>query len=231
MSNELLWLIFAIVNFILLIGMYKLFGKLGIFVWIAMATIIANIQVTKNISLFGLTATLGNVMYGTIFLGTDALNEIFSKKDAKKAVYLGFYVMISTLILMQLALVFIPNESDISQSSLQTIFGFFPRIVVGSLFAFICSQLLDVSLFQWIRKLLPENKWLWVRNNGSTIVSQFFDTLIFVPIAFWGVYDFETLKWIFVTTYLIKVLVAALDTPFLYFMKKIKPLDILQDKR
>jgi hypothetical protein len=88
-----------------------------------------------------------------------------------------------------------------------------------------------VSLFQWIRKLLPENKWLWVRNNGSTIVSQFFDTLIFVPIAFWGVYDFETLKWIFVTTYLIKVLVAALDTPFLYFMKKIKPLDILQDKR
>jgi hypothetical protein len=229
MSNEFLWLIFAIVNFVLLIGMYKIFGKLGIFVW--MATIIANIQVTKNISLFGLTATLGNVMYGTIFLGTDALNEIFSKKDAKKAVYLGFYVMISTLILMQLALVFVPNESDISQSSLQTIFGFFPRIVIGSLIAFLFSQLLDVSLFQWIRKLLPENKWLWVRNNGSTIISQFFDTLIFVPIAFWGVYDFETLKWIFVTTYLIKVMVAALDTPFLYFMKRIKPFDIMQDKR
>lgn len=230
MSNEILWFIFAIINFILLMGMYKLFGKLGIYVWIGMATIIANIQVTKNITIFGLSATLGNVMYGTIFLGTDALNEIFDKKAAKKAVYLGFYVLLSTLVLMQLALVFTPNETDISQGALQVIFGFLPRIVVGSLTAFFVSQLLDITLFQWIRSKLPANKWLWVRNNGSTMLSQLIDTSIFVPIAFLGVYDFNTVLQIFITTYVIKVIVAALDTPFLYMMKRIHPLDILKEK-
>jgi len=230
MSNELLWLIFALVNFMLLIGMYKLFGKLGIYVWIGMATIIANIQVTKNITILGLSATLGNVMYGTIFLGTDALNEIFDKKAAKKAVYLGFYVLLSTMILMQLALIFTPNQTDISQGALEVIFGFLPRIVIGSLTAFFFSQLLDITLFQWIRSKLPANKWLWVRNNGSTMLSQLVDTCIFVPIAFLGIYDFNTVFQIFITTYIIKVVVAALDTPFLYLMKHIKPLDLLKEK-
>ncbi|MBU1145450.1 MAG: queuosine precursor transporter [Firmicutes bacterium] len=225
MSNELLWFIFAIVNFLLLMGLYKLFGKTGIFVWVGIATLLANIQVTKNISLFGINATLGNIMYGTIFLATDALNEIFDKKAAKKAVYLGFYVLLSSLIVMQLALTFIPNENDISQTALETIFGFLPRIALGSLIAFFISQQLDVNLFQKIKHKWPSDKWLWVRNNGSTFISQFVDSIIFVPIAFLGVYDLTVVIEIFISTYVIKLVVAFLDTPFLYLMKKIKPLD------
>ncbi len=224
--NELYWFVFAFINFAFFIGAYKLFGKSGIYAWIAIATVLANIQVTKSITVFGIHATLGNITYGTIFLATDALNELFGKKSANKAVIMGFYVLVATLVVMQVALQFIPNESDIASGALDTIFGFMPRIAIGSMIAFLVSQFLDVHLFQKIRKLLPDNRYLWVRNNGSTFFSQLVDTLIFVPIAFLGIYHFSVVVQIFVSTYLIKILVAILDTPFLYLVKRIKPYEI-----
>ncbi|HRX91984.1 MAG TPA: queuosine precursor transporter [Candidatus Izemoplasmatales bacterium] len=223
--NELLWFAFALANFILFLGMYKLFGKTGIFVWVAISTIIANIQVTKNITLFGVEATLGNITYGTIFLATDALNEIYGKKSAQKAVLMGFYVMVATVVLMQMAIWFIPSTSDLNNDALRSIFGFFPRLLGASLTAFLISQFLDVHLFQKIREKLPSDKFLWVRNNGSTFISQLVDTAIFVPIAFLGVYSGSVLLQIGLTTYLIKVIVAMLDTPFLYICKRIIPFD------
>ncbi|MFA7075806.1 MAG: queuosine precursor transporter [Candidatus Izemoplasmatales bacterium] len=224
MTNELLWVIFALVNFTLFLLVYKFFGKLGIFIWIVLATILANIQVTKLIFLFGLEANLGNIMYGTIFLGTDVLNELFGKKDAKKAVFIGFFVMIITVIIMTLAIQFNPHPEDFAQDSLQVIFGFMPRVLLASLTAFIISQLVDVNLFDKIRTKLPANKYLFVRNNLSTIFSQAIDTVIFVPIAFVGVVRTEVLLGLMLSTYLIKVIVALLDTPFIYLMKKVKPI-------
>lgn len=205
--------------------MYKLFGKSGIFFWIVLSTILANIQVIEQIDLFGLKATLGNVMYGTIFLGTDVLNELYGKKSAKKAVYLGFLVMIFTTIIMAIALLFEPNAEDFGHEALVTIFGFYGKVVLGSLTAFIVSQSFDVYFFQKIKSKLPANKFLWIRNNGSTIVSQLIDTAIFVPIAFMNEgLGFDIVLGIAISTYLIKVMVAALDTPFIYLAKKIKPI-------
>ena len=223
MSNELLWVIFALVNFTLFLLVYKFFGRLGIFVWIVLATILANIQVTKLIFLFGLEANLGNIMYGTIFLGTDVLNEIYGKNQAKKAVFIGFAVMIITVIIMTIAINFNPHPEDWAQGSLVTIFGFMPRILLASLSAFIVSQFIDVYVFDKIKTKLPENRFLWVRNNVSTIISQAIDTSIFVPIAFYGLVSNEILLGLMLSTYAIKVIVALLDTPFIYLAKKIKP--------
>ena len=224
MTNEILWVIFALVNFTLFLLVYKVFGKLGIFIWIVLATILANIQVTKLVMIFGLEATLGNIMYGTIFLATDVLNELFGKKEARKAVFIGFFVMIITVILMTIALQFNPHPEDFAQGALETIFGFMPRILLASLTAFIISQLIDVYVFDKIKQKLPDNKYLWIRNNLSTIFSQAVDTVIFVPIAFIGVVSTEVLFGIMLSTYLIKVLVAALDTPFIYLIKKVTPI-------
>jgi len=224
MTNEILWVIFALVNFTLFLLVYKVFGKLGIFIWIVLATILANIQVTKLVLLFGLEATLGNILYGTIFLATDVLNELFGKKEARKAVFIGFFVMIITVILMTIALQFNPHPEDFAQGALETIFGFMPRILLASLTAFIISQLIDVYVFDKIKQKLPDNKFLWIRNNLSTIFSQAVDTVIFVPIAFIGVVSTEVLFGIMLSTYLIKVLVAALDTPFIYLIKKVTPI-------
>ncbi|PKL01565.1 MAG: hypothetical protein CVV56_00860 [Tenericutes bacterium HGW-Tenericutes-1] len=225
MPNELLWIIFALMNFILFIVCYKLFGKTGVFVWIAMGTILANIQVMKTVTLFGIEATLGNIMYGTIFLATDALSEKYGKKSAQKAVYLGFFTLAVSIIIMQIALQFNPNQYDTAQPHLDAIFGFYLRVAGASLIAYLISQTLDVYIFNKIKDRLPDTKWLWVRNNVATIISQIFDTAIFVSIAFIGVMDSDILWQIFISTFVIKMMVALLDTPFVYLVKKITPLN------
>ena len=115
--NILLWFGFAIVNFLLIVGIYKLFGKTGLYAWIAMGTILANIQVTKSIDFdlgfIVIAATLGNIMYGTLFLVTDALGEKYGKKSAQKAVYIGFFSLLATVIVMQIALLFGSNSNAI----------------------------------------------------------------------------------------------------------------------
>lgn len=228
MPNEVLGLIFIIVTFGLMIGTYKLFGKTGLFVWIAMGTVLANIQVTKTIKLFNLDATLGNIMYGSIFLATDVLSEKYSKKDGYLAVIFGFFAIIVSLIVMQMVLWFKPSETDLSQASLLQIFSFLPRIALGSLVAYLVSQTFDVFLFSKIKEKLPDNKWLWLRNNGATLLSQLVDTCIFVPIAFLGIYEAKVFIGILVSTYIIKAIIALIDTPFLYLSKHIKPIEIFK---
>lgn len=220
MSNEILWILFAIINFGLLLTVYRIFGKPGLFVWIGMSTVIANIQVVKTVEMFGLNATLGNIVYGTAFLATDILNEKYGKREAKKAVWMGFTTLIILTVIMQFALLFTPGENDIAHPALETLFGLVPRIAIGSLIAYIVSQYFDVWLYAKLKQIFPSGRTLWVRNNGSTMISQLLDTSIFCLIAFYGVYPFEVWLEIFLTTYVIKFIVAALDTPFFYLAKK-----------
>ncbi|QLY39623.1 queuosine precursor transporter [Hujiaoplasma nucleasis] len=224
MPNEIIWIFFALTNFGFFLLSYKFFGRLGIFLWIVLSTILANIQVLTVVDLFGVEASLGNILYGTIFLATDVLNEIYSKREAKKAVFIGFSVMFVTVIIMQIAIQFKANENDWAMPYLKEIFGFLPIVFIASMLAFIVSQLVDVYIFSKIKDKLPDNKYLWIRNNGSTILSQFLDTVIFVPIAFYYK-DFNSILILIFTTYFIKLIVAILDTPVIYLAKKIKPIE------
>lgn len=221
--NIVLGLGLLLVSFIGVLLFYRWFGKSGVFAWIAIATILANIQVVKTVEIFGLTATLGNVLYGSIFLATDVLNEHYGEKVANKSVLLGFLSAIVMLASMQLAIAFIPASSDIATGALKTIFDPAIRIVTGSLVAYLVSQFLDVRLFQVIKKKYPSDKYLWLRNNGATLISQLLDTAIFVSIAFIGVYPMSIVLQIYLTTYVFKAIIALLDTPFIYLSKKIKP--------
>ena len=185
MSNEVLWLIFALVNFLLVIFIYRIFGKNGLIVWIGMSTVLANMQVLKTVELFGVTATLGNIVYGTIFLATDIINEKYGKEEARKAVWLGFYTLITMTIVMQFALLFQPHESDVAHEALSDIFSLVPQVAVGSLLAYIISQNIDVVIFAKLKSKFAGTKFLWIRNNLSTMISQLIDTTIFSVIAFW----------------------------------------------
>ncbi len=220
MFNEWFGLLFVLINFILVLIMYRLFGRNGLFAWIGISTILANLQVIKTIEIFGLTATLGNAMYGTAFLVTDILNEKYGKKDAQKAVWLGFFSLLIMTIIMQLALLFQPHPDDIAQESLATIFGFIPRIALGSLAAYLVSQFTDVYIFTYLKKKFPKDSQFWIRNNGSTMISQLLDTLVFTSIAFIGQFPFDIWIEIFLTTYILKWIVSLLDTPFGYIAKR-----------
>jgi queuosine precursor transporter len=205
------------------LGIYRFFGKTGLFVWIGFSTVLANLQVVKTIEIFGLTATLGNAMYGTAFLVTDLLNEKYGKEEAKKAVWLGFFTLLSMTIIMQMVLMFKPHEIDFVQESLETIFEFLPRVAFGSLTAFLVSQFSDVYVFSYLKKKFPKDSQFWIRNNGSTMLSQLLDTLVFTSIAFLGVFPFHEWVQIFITTYVLKWIVAVLDTPFGYIAKRMQP--------
>ena len=230
MLNELLWLVEIPVNFLLILLAYRLFGKKGLFLWIPVSVIVANIQVVQALRLFGFSATLGNVSYAASFLVTDILSEKYGKQEARKAVIMGLFCLVAATILLQLTLLFRPLPDNAfaqeTHAALGTIFGLLPRIALGSLTAYLISQLHDVWAYAFWRQRFPKH--LWIRNNCSTMVSQLIDSVVFVLIAFAGVYPPGVLFEIFLTTYLLKFLVAAADTPFLYWARHIHPAGMQQ---
>ncbi|WP_240744909.1 queuosine precursor transporter [Desulforhopalus sp. IMCC35007] len=218
-SNESLWLLLLLANFFAIIISYRLFGKIGLYIWIPISTILANIQVLKMVDLLSIGVTLGNITYASSFLVTDILSENYGKKAARKAVFIGFFSLAATVIIMNIALNFKPNEFDFIQESLNNIFAILPRIALASLIAYGFSQLHDVWSYNIWKNLFPSDKYLWLRNNASTMVSQLIDTVLFTFIAFWGLLPNSEFVQILITTYLLKWIVAAIDTPFLYLAK------------
>ena len=221
MINELLWIILLLISFLSIIIAYKLFGKTGLYVWTALAVILANIQVMKTIQIFGLVTAMGNIIYSSLFLVTDIINENHSKKDAQKAVWIGFFVLIITTIIMQISIQFIPDESDFISEHITAIFSFLPRIAFASLLAYLISQSHDVLVFAKIKKI-HKKRYLWFRNNLSTITSQLIDNIIFTLVAFVGVFSWNVIGQIFFTSFILKVIIAVFDTPFVYLSRKIK---------
>ena len=226
MPNELIFIITVLLYLGSVLLLYKLFGKNGLYAFAIFGTILGNIAVCKCMDLFGLSTTSGNVLYASTFLVTDILSEKYGKKDARKCVLYSFSIMILWLIGTQMLLLFKPNASDYVNDSLKVLFGLVPRITAASLCGFICSQSIDVFLYHFIWDKTGGGKGkLWLRNNGSTLLSQAVDTVIFTFLAFWGTYPTKVFLSILLTTYLFKAIVALADTPFIYLARKINPMD------
>jgi len=224
MTNELLWFGLMILCYLAVLLIYKLFGRKGLFAWVAMSIILANIQVMKTIQIFGLVTAEGNIVYSSIFFVSDILNEVYGKKEARKAVYVGFFVLVMTTVIMQVTLMFIPDSSDTMAPHLTAIFGFMPRIALASLTAYICSQMYDVWMYAFIKKY-HGRKLLWLRSNVSVIFSQLIDNTMFTIIAFYGIFSWDIILQIYVTSLMLKIIVSFVDTPFLYLARNIKPED------
>lgn len=226
MPNELIFILTVLIYLGSVLVLYKLFGKNGLYAFAVFGTLLGNIAVCKNVDIFGVATTAGNVLYASTFLVTDILSEKYGKKDATKAVAYSFSIMVLWMFGTQLILWFTPNANDYIQESLKTVFGLVPRITAASLAGFVCSQNLDVFLYHriWDRTGNSRAK-LWLRNNGSTLTSQLIDTVIFTFLAFWGVYPKPVFFSILITTYLFKALVALLDTPFMYWARSIVPMN------
>lgn len=228
MINEILWIVLLLVTFGIQLAAYRLFGKTGLYVWTAVAVILANIQVMKTIGMFGLMTALGNIIYSSTFLTTDIISENYSKKEARKAVWIGFFVLISVTVVMQITLFFEPHSSDTMSPALAQVFGILPRIAIASIVAYLISQNVDVVFYNFLKK---KTKHIWIRNNLSTMVSQFIDNVIFTWIAFVGlfglfgwslVFSWDVVFSIFIVSYIMKWIVAICDTPFIYLAKKMK---------
>ncbi|NUM25790.1 MAG: queuosine precursor transporter [Candidatus Buchananbacteria bacterium] len=221
LDNSVLFILEALVTLLFVLIAFRL-GKTWLIALIAVSVVLMNIFVIKGMYLFGLAVTGGNVLYGSTSLAIDVINEHYGRKEATKAVMTGFFVTVFFLISSQFILHFQPADYDIAQSSLATLFTLTPRIVIGSMIAYLVAENLDVWLFTKIKKLTGE-KYLWLRATGSTWISQLVDSITFTVIAFAGVYPLFDL---ILFTYLIKIIVSILDTPFIYLTRHFKPKEL-----
>lgn len=217
--NEVLFFGTAIFCLLATILAWRVWGKKGLYVWTAIATIVMNIEVVKCVDMFGLAVTLGNILYGSVFLCTDIMSELYGGKESRKLVAVGFFALVIFTAITQLGLLYIPNTQDWASEHLSAVFGFMPRICVASALAYLCSNTLDTYLYDLIGRV---TKWKWARNNFSTLTSQLVDSFLFTIIAFAGVFDWALIIELSLTTYAIKAMFAVLDTPFLYWACKLK---------
>lgn len=218
--NEFLFFATILTTFGLVVLSRYLFGKNGLFAWIAFAVVFANILVTKCIRLFGMEVTLGNVLFGTVFLCTDMLNELYGYQASRKGVYIGLFSIVSFLALSQLGLRFAPSSLDMVDGAMQTLFALSPRTCLASVSMFLFSNLLDVWLFQRL-KVATDGRMLWLRNNVATCVSQVIENFFFFVIAFGDAFSIATIVELTVCVSLVEIVVALCDTPFLYIARKI----------
>lgn len=128
--------------------------------------------------------------------------------------------MILFTLATQFSLLFKPNDLDMVNNSLKTIFTFNLRISISSIIMCYLSNMLDIMLFERIKKKIP-NK-MWIRNNIATIISNCLENYLFTLLAFVDIYDIGTILSIATTTTILEIIIAICDTPFLYLSKKLK---------
>jgi hypothetical protein len=186
--------------FILLVGMF------------VASLVIAAVLAAKIISVAGVAVPAGVIAYCITFLCTDAISEVWGRQRANTVVWAGFAGLGLVLLLIQLALHWPAAPFWDQQAAFESLLGLTPRIIVGSLAAYLVSQLFDVWCFHFWRRQ-TKGRFLWLRNNLSTAASQLLDSCIFICIAFLG--HMPVLELI-VGQWLVKLGIAVVDTAVLY---------------
>lgn len=226
MRNEILLIVSLLITFSAVIVLLRLFKEQGLYLWTVIATIAANIEVLIVVNAFGMEMTLGNILFASTFLVTDILSELYGKKAAQTAVWLGIATSVAFIAISQSWLLYIPNENDFAMPSIRAVFSNTPRLMLIGIVVYVIVQLFDVWAYHkwWAftnQKFGDKKKFLWLRNNGSTLVSQLLNTVLFTWGAFLGTHNTATLISIAVSSYVIFIVTSLLDTPFIYLARYI----------
>lgn len=226
MRNELLLIVSLFVLYGSVLLWFALFGTSGLMAFTVFATIAANIEVLVLVQAFGMEMTLGNILFATTFLVTDILSEIAGKKQAQQAVWIGIAANILFVLVSQSWLMYIPSVNDWATLPMRDIFSNTPRLMLASLAVYAIVQVFDVWLYhKWwafTQRLSGDRRaYLWVRNNGSTLISQLLNAILYTVFAFYGMYDISTLVSIVLSSYVIFIFTSLLDTPIVYWARLI----------
>ena len=225
LSTEVMWIIMLLFCFISILIFLRLFGYIGIFIYSAIAVIIGNIQVLKTVDFFYSPepVALGTILFASTFLCTDILSEYFGAAKARMNILIGFSAFLFTTLIMVITIGFQPSESDWVQESLSNVFTPMTRFFIASMIAYLTSQYFDVWFYHFLKNI-TSRKFLWLRNNLSTIASSLVDNTIFSLLA-WiflnpePINIYNVIMIYILGTYLLRILVAFLDTPFIYIAK------------
>lgn len=217
--NNWIFILETIVVFGLVTFVGKVFKKEGLIAWVGIASVLANVITAKNVDVFGLSTAIGTVMFASTFLATDILSENYGKSSARKAVYFGLFSTAVLIIAMQIALAYAPSAFDYADSPMRILFGLNIRVSVASMVMYFIANMGDVLLFNKLKEKTG-GKHLWLRNNVSTILCNCLENFGFIFLAFYGVYDLPTVANIAISTSIVEMIAALIDTPFLYLSRR-----------
>lgn len=212
-----------------LLAFFRIFGKSGIYAWTVICTIAANIEVLILVHAFGMDTTLGNVIFASTFLATDIASEIFGKGTANRCVKLGIAANVAFIAISQSWFLYIPADIPMADGNMaepiRAVFSNTPRVMFASLAAYAVCEVYDVWAYHWIWRMTERRsgrrRFLWLRNNGSTLVSQMVNVALFNLLAFSGVFPAETMWQVILEGYATFVATSLLDTPFVYWARAI----------
>jgi hypothetical protein len=188
----------------------------GIFITNA---VVAELIGGKLITVFGVPMSVGILPWPIVFVTTDLINEYFGEKGVRK-----LSLITASLIGYTFAILFIAmripamqGANLITDDQFNGVFGQSMWIIVGSITAFMVSQLIDVTIFHFVKNKTG-GKMIWLRSTGSTVISQLFDSFIVLGIAFWmtGKMTTEIFITSALTGYIVKLVIAVLLTPLIY---------------
>jgi len=188
---------------------------LGIFV---AAVVLANLLGTKIANFGWFVASVGIFMYPITFLATDIVAEVFGRKKVMMFVVAGLIANLMLFLMVAVAIRLPPATRYPSNEAFLEVFNPSLRIIGASIIAFLIAQIHDIAAFEYWKKV-TRGRFLWLRNNASTIVSQFLDSTIFMFLAFYLATPEYTVDFIFaliIPYWLLKVVIAIADTPFVY---------------
>lgn len=226
MRNETILILSLLITYGTVLALFKLLQKQGLYLWTIIATIAANIEVLIVIQAFGMEMTLGNILFASTFLVTDIASETCGRQTAQKTVMLGILTSVLFILISQSWMLYQPAQTDWAAPAIRKVFSNTPRMMLTSVLVYAFVQTLDVWLYhKWWdftnRHFNDPNRFLWLRNNGSTLVSQLANAVLFTCGAFWGMHDAGTLVSITVSSYLIFIVTSLADTPFVYAARKL----------
>ena len=161
--------------------------------------------------------SVGIIFYPITFLVTDVVSEIYGKKKANQMVITGIFSSIFCLLIIQIANFLPATEwSPVNTETFNLVFGNTSLAVGASMLAYLCAQLMDIKIYHFWKKI-TQGKHLWLRNNLSTIPSQFLDTfLILLLLCAGGAIEWDKFFTLFKQGFLFKILIAIIDTPIIY---------------
>ena len=166
-------------------------------------------------SLFELS--VGVLPYPITFLITDLISEIYGKKSANQVVITGIFASFFSMgILLMANEVPAIKNSPIDDQTFNEVFALSPIAGLASMIAYLRAQFIDIRIYHFWKNL-TQGKMLWLRNNFSTFTSQFVDSLLVIGLlSIFGVLEWTLFWGLVISSFLFKILVAALDTPLLY---------------
>lgn len=195
--------------------------------------LISNIITIKTINIVGLVFTAGDILFPITYILNDVFTEVYGYNKSRFVIWISFFCNLLMIIVFQITIALPSSEAFEFQSDLENILGNTPRVLLASFISFLVGNFANAIALSKI-KVKTNGKYLALRTIVSTLIGEGLDTIIFVPIVFFGTLDIKTMLFLMFDMYILKVLIEVVFTPITYkvvgFVKKKENIDTFDNE-